>query len=87
MTDSNEPKANDAFDDLFLSRLPPSLSEVMKGFSIKDIEETISLALTDLVKKPVSVSIQKLEYGTGSMFKDISISDMTIRPGSHSPDN
>lgn len=82
MTDSNELKTHDAFDDLSLTRHPPSLSEVMKGFSIKEIEETISLALTDLVKETVSVRIQKLEFGTGSMFKDISISDMTIRRGS-----
>lgn len=87
MTDTHNPDSDDFFDALGLRDTPPSLSEIMKRFSVKDIEDTLSSALTDLIKERVSIRIQQIEYGTGEMFKGVSISNIAIRPGSHLTDN
>lgn len=87
MTEPDNPDTDEFFNVFGLGKLPPSLTDVMKQFSTKEIEDAFSSALSNLLQVPASVSIKSLEYSTGDMFNNISISNMAIRPGSRSPDN
>lgn len=67
MTDTHNPDSDDFFDALGLRDTPPSLSEIMKRFSVKDIEDTLSSALTDLIKNVFQFAYSKSSTGQGNV--------------------